>query len=307
MHNRINKKIISGLIFIIAAAIGVAAAFIFSGGRGAKQSNVATPSGGTEALFECDSGKSIDAIFYPKPDDHVDLKLNDGRKLAVPRAISASGARYANSDESFVFWNKGDTAFIQENSVETFQNCVILKTYVNNDYGFELKYPSDYEATSTFGQYYHLQNLWRAEASPASNGKPIVSIPVFQIDQGGVATGKSYPLYFDAELRIGASSDPQDILNCYKPDPGYTSQKITDTTINGIVFKKFDFQNAGMMQYVQGESYRVIHNGMCFAVEQIKTGSSYRDSSMFQGIPDDQLNGYYDEAGKIIQTFKFTK
>ena len=59
-------------------------------------------------------------------------------------------------------------------------------------------------------------------------------------------TGKMYPLYFDAELRIGASSDPQDILNCYKPDPGYTSQKITDTTINGTVFKKFDFQNAGM-------------------------------------------------------------
>ena len=28
--------------------------------------------------------------------------------------MSGSGARYANKDESFVFWNKGNTAFITE-------------------------------------------------------------------------------------------------------------------------------------------------------------------------------------------------
>ena len=44
--------------------------------------------------------------------------------MTLPQAISASGARYANSDESFVFWNKGDTAFIQEGENYTYENCL---------------------------------------------------------------------------------------------------------------------------------------------------------------------------------------
>jgi membrane-bound inhibitor of C-type lysozyme len=45
--------------------------------------------------------------------------------MSVPRAMSASGARYANADESFVFWNKGDTAFITEGEETTFKDCVL--------------------------------------------------------------------------------------------------------------------------------------------------------------------------------------
>jgi membrane-bound inhibitor of C-type lysozyme len=42
--------------------------------------------------------------------------------------LSGSGARYANSDETFVFWNKGDTAFITEgNGKETYSGCVVAK------------------------------------------------------------------------------------------------------------------------------------------------------------------------------------
>jgi membrane-bound inhibitor of C-type lysozyme len=43
--------------------------------------------------------------------------------------ISGSGARYANADESIVFWNKGDTAFITEGADDamTFEDCVAIK------------------------------------------------------------------------------------------------------------------------------------------------------------------------------------
>jgi len=77
--------------------------------------------------FQCDSSKSILATFYPKDDKFVDLKLSDERNMSIPRAISASGARYAKADESFVFWNKGDTALITEgaSSTETYSNCII--------------------------------------------------------------------------------------------------------------------------------------------------------------------------------------
>ncbi|MGH6866320.1 MAG: MliC family protein [Methyloceanibacter sp.] len=74
------------------------------------------------ATFECKEGKSIEATFYA---DSVDLKLSDGRTLKLPQGMSGSGARYTNADESFVFWNKGDTAFITEgaDSKETYSGC----------------------------------------------------------------------------------------------------------------------------------------------------------------------------------------
>ena len=76
------------------------------------------------AVFNCDEQKNITAKFYIGDDKYVDLTLSDGRKLSVPHAISASGARYANADESFVFWNKGNTAFVTENGTTTFSGCV---------------------------------------------------------------------------------------------------------------------------------------------------------------------------------------
>ena len=78
------------------------------------------------AVFKCDGGKSIDATFYASS---VDLKLSDGRSMKVPQAMSASGARYTNKDETFVFWNKGDTAFVTEgkDGKETYSGCVTGK------------------------------------------------------------------------------------------------------------------------------------------------------------------------------------
>jgi membrane-bound inhibitor of C-type lysozyme len=78
------------------------------------------------ATFKCQGGKSIDATVYASS---VDLKLSDGRSLKVPQAMSASGARYANKDETFVFWNKGDTAFVNEgkDGKETYSGCAVAK------------------------------------------------------------------------------------------------------------------------------------------------------------------------------------
>ncbi len=75
----------------------------------------------TTVKFTCDNEKEIDATFHS---DKVDLVLSDDRVMTLPQATSASGARYANSDETIVFWNKGETAFVMENDKETFSNCV---------------------------------------------------------------------------------------------------------------------------------------------------------------------------------------
>jgi membrane-bound inhibitor of C-type lysozyme len=78
------------------------------------------------AIYKCEGNKGIDATYFP---DSVDLMLTDGRSMELPQVISGSGARYANADESFVFWNKGDTAFVTEGSDDamTFKDCLAIK------------------------------------------------------------------------------------------------------------------------------------------------------------------------------------
>lgn len=110
-----QKKLI--IIGIITAAIIIASVTIMQANRNTKKETI-------NALYECTSGDWINASF-DLASDKVIISLSDGRELRLPRAISASGARYANADESLVFWNKGDTAFIEENGTITYQDCII--------------------------------------------------------------------------------------------------------------------------------------------------------------------------------------
>jgi membrane-bound inhibitor of C-type lysozyme len=91
-----------------------------------------------EVVYNCNDNKAIQAAFYegelipvepgepPIPTGKVKLILSDGRNFDLPQTLSASGIRYANDDESFVFWSKGDGAIILENGVEKdFKECVV--------------------------------------------------------------------------------------------------------------------------------------------------------------------------------------
>ena len=73
------------------------------------------------AIFNCADNKTIQAVFLK---DNVSLTLSDGRHLYLPQGMSGSGLRYVNTDESFVFWNKGDTAFIEEGKDTTYKDCM---------------------------------------------------------------------------------------------------------------------------------------------------------------------------------------
>ena len=75
--------------------------------------------------YKCDTSKTIEAVFTGNT---VNLSLSDGRSENLLQSISADGGRYTNSDESFVFWSKGNGAFITEGTKTTFNNCVEATT-----------------------------------------------------------------------------------------------------------------------------------------------------------------------------------
>ncbi|MCL5969925.1 MAG: MliC family protein [Patescibacteria group bacterium] len=108
------------VILIILAAVGIIY-YQFLGKTSKKNAQTIQPQPPVQATFNCSAGKTINAVFT---DEKVELVLSDNRTIELPQAISASGARYANSDETFVFWNKGDTARIEENGQTTFADCL---------------------------------------------------------------------------------------------------------------------------------------------------------------------------------------
>ena len=93
----------------------------------------------TQVTYICNGDKTIEAAFYkgetkpvepgemPIPSGSVKIVLSDGRSFDLPQTISADGGRYANNDESFVFWSKGDSATILENNIEKdYKGCIVL-------------------------------------------------------------------------------------------------------------------------------------------------------------------------------------
>ena len=127
------------LIFIILIIVLIISGILYLNN---KDKNLVTPNTSNfidQVFYTCDDGKTIDASFYegeitlvepgepPIPSGSVKIILSDGRDFDLPQTISASGIRYADSNESIIFWSKGDGAFIVENDEETYKNCFAVK------------------------------------------------------------------------------------------------------------------------------------------------------------------------------------
>jgi membrane-bound inhibitor of C-type lysozyme len=82
-----------------------------------------TPEDKITAVYTCPNGEKITAT-YDNGAGNVTVLLPTGAAETLPHALSADGARYANKDESLVFWNTGNQAMVEQNGVTTYQNCV---------------------------------------------------------------------------------------------------------------------------------------------------------------------------------------
>jgi membrane-bound inhibitor of C-type lysozyme len=159
-------------LFVYVVALIVIALIV----AGYYKTHVDTKEGPTllnSVSYACNEGKTINAQFYddpskaqevvpgepPIPTGSVSLVLSDGRQMTLPQTISASGVRYANADESFVFWSKGNGALVLENNEEkSYIGCVrtaaatanLPEVYVNGTEGFSIRYPHDYSVNSSY-------------------------------------------------------------------------------------------------------------------------------------------------------------
>jgi hypothetical protein len=176
-----------------------------------------------------------------------------------------------------------------------------LSIYTNGQYGFSFIYPGSDKTETEFDTQYHLPATWRVNALADASGTPVIAVIGYSTD-----SSSSYPRYFETEVRVGVSVDPKEVAVCEKVGNGETAR--SDVVLNKITWKTFALGEAGMSQYMSGVSYRKVHHNICYALEQIQTGSGYRNETPSAAdIPDAVLTQKFDALNTIVQSFSFAK
>lgn len=199
--------------------------------------------------YACRNAKSIQATYYqgasqpapsakqpPIPGGSVALVLSDGRNLTLKQTLSADGVRYANPDESFVFWNKGRSALVLENNAEkSYLGCIevspltagsnLTKVYSDPQGIFSVRLPADYKIDAN----YRYQNL--------GPGKDIAGVK-FSIPQA-LAAGTN----LGADSYLSIESLPQ-AQNCSASLFLSSGAKISSENDNGTDYSVAELSDA---------------------------------------------------------------
>jgi hypothetical protein len=239
--------------------------------------------------FACEGNKSITASFYtgnpapqpapggpPTPTGRVEVSLSDGRQLSLPQTISADGGRYSNGNpqvagsETFVFWEKGNGAFVEEgaNQQETYSGCVAVapdpgglsKVYSNGTAEFSFRYPLGYTLNTSYAYQ---------ELGPGKNISGVkVTIP------SSMATGTNLSAY-DTGVSVEQLSNVQDCsADLFLGNVTMSTSTITDgdTTYS---FARSDGAAAG--NFYEEDVYALPGTSPCTAVRYLIHSTSMGD------------------------------
>ncbi len=276
-----RTTLLVGIVLVILVLVGV----LLWDGRNSPYvatflgSNVATTTsnGGTkqvgQATYTCDGGKTITATFFdlknpptqlpdvmPTPTGSIFLVLSDGRSMTLPQTISGSGVRYANADESLVFWNKGNTAFIEEGASQnqTYTGCISASalpgvenwgTFASSTMGISVRYPSEYGVQ--LGYTYTQRG---PDQAPISGVKFTIPSALYQgTNLSGFDTGVSIE-----QLPQNTTCSPNDFLSASS-----TEKTVTD---GGVTYQVAHLSDAGAGNFYDETVYAIQGSSVCTAV-----------------------------------------
>lgn len=271
------KKTIFSLLILVIVLVGIWLYF-------KKTNNLSTEGISTELSsvnYSCSSGKTIRAAFYdgetksaaaagepPIPGGSVKIKLSDGRIMTLLQTISASGIRYANKDESFVFWSKGNSALVLEDGVEkNYIGCIAVspeqsgenlsQIYSNSKLGFTLRLPNMVASTSAgYADSYKVDESYRYQLNP----NRVISGVKFTIpNKTAEGTNLSKDSYIAVEWM-------PNVTECSAAIFLDGTHKNIDISENGVSYSVASSSNAGAGNRYDEIIYAVKNTNPCIAM-----------------------------------------
>ena len=172
-------------------------------------------------------------------------------------------------------------------------------TYVNKAYKFEIKCPRGLAIQDNFGEMGW--PFYSITGGPGDiTGKQLLDIPLYDAREG-----KDGSRWYTAGITIGVTKNDRDATDCFEggKDKRFKPRSATET-INGITFAKFQIEgHPGESAYFSGISYRTVHNGKCFVIDKVKSGTNTAPPS----LSEQEIQTMYDDLEVIIHTFRFTR
>jgi membrane-bound inhibitor of C-type lysozyme len=251
------------------------------------------------ANYSCDNNATINAAFT---NNSVTIDLSDGRHLVLPQTISADGAQYQQGPVLLV--TKGDQAFLQENGITTYSNCLAgapaspvttdgLKSFTDQGKTFTFMYPQQF--TLAGGGIGYTES-WKTNTD-GTLGLILATVNVPQSYQPKTNFG-------DAKFTVGTSSDPKAVTSCLTDTNGNGITKST-VTINGTKYTKFVSTDAGAGQRYETTSYRTVRNSQCYAIEYTIHYSVLANFDPSMGVTAFDQKKVEGALDSIVQSFTF--
>lgn len=135
--------------------------------------------------------------------------------------------------------------------------------FASDTYGFAIDYPAPLHATGDFHRSYFGNADWQAYARPDSHGEPVVALVLPGSNR--ITAG---------ELRIGVSRDADAVAACTKLPQAARIGSQARASLGGVEFTSFQAGDAGMNHYMETRSYRTVHDGACYAIDLLVTGTN---------------------------------
>ncbi len=223
----------------------------------------------SKATFVCNENKTITASFFvppgstsPETPGSASLVLSDGRSMTLLQTMSGSGARYASADDLLVFWNKGNTSFIQEGSAqtETFSHCTTASNllgvenwsiFASSTMQLSLRYPKDFSLRRSYS--YALRD---PGAVPISGIKFMIPAALYQgTNLSGFDTGVSVEQLPEATSTCSAL--------VFLPNNGVEEKSLTD---KGVEYRVATFTGAAAGNRYDETVFVIKNAPLCTAV-----------------------------------------
>lgn len=129
-------------------------------------------------------------------------------------------------------------------------------------HGFAIAVPPGMHARRDFQRRYLANGAWKSFAREVDHGEPVLALV---LDGSNAITA--------AELRIGMGNDATARAHCLDVPASGVPPRVSHVTVAGVPFTRFQAADAAMSHYLDVEAYRAVHDGRCYAIDLLVTGT----------------------------------
>ncbi len=161
--------------------------------------------------------------------------------------------------------------------------------------GFVIDYPTGMHASTRFDSQYLASDAWKTYAPAGTKGKAVLMLTLPGSNR--VTAG---------ELRIGVSRHADARRRCDQPPASVRPATRGHTTVNGTAFTTWHAADAAMSHYLKVHSYRTVHDGYCYAIDLLVTGTNPQVYSPPKTPPFSEQQAFA-QLHDALQGFRFTR